>query len=449
MNRLAVALAADSAATVTAVQGNKIHNSADKLFMLSKKQPVGIMIYGSASLLGVPWETIVKMFRRKLGPREYPKLEDYGAKLLAYLNDNDKLFPQEVQDEHFLLMLRTVLGKLARFIREKLWEDLFADGIKCSEEQTREFATQRIIEWRDRWKQLDDATCFHKNEPRTVLDRHSGKVNNELAALFGDMSLGPEGMGALYELAYMLMTKNDYPPECSSGVVIAGFGEDQHFPVMQAFTLGGIYEGKLKYKLADERRVTSSDPSHVVPFAHTDMVETFLHGISPNYKKKLWTNVLSLIQGLPKLIIDEFSTLGTEDKEALIERLKPITLKSAQHVAQQMKKYSDEQHLAPIRQAITHSPKDQIAHIAASLVNLNSLQKRMSLKPETVGGPVDVAVISKGDGFIWIDRKHYFKPELNPQFFRNYDIPEPRSSQLNDPTDDETGPGDGASGPAG
>jgi len=33
---------------------------------------------------------------------------------------------------------------------------------------------------------------------------------------------------------------------------------------------------------------------------------------------------------------------------------------------------------------------------------------------------IDVAVISKGDGFVWIKRKHYFKAELNPQFFANY-----------------------------
>ena len=39
---------------------------------------------------------------------------------------------------------------------------------------------------------------------------------------------------------------------------------------------------------------------------------------------------------------------------------------------------------------------------------------------ETVGGPIDVAVISKGDGFIWIKRKHYFSTELNPCFNQNY-----------------------------
>jgi len=48
------------------------------------------------------------------------------------------------------------------------------------------------------------------------------------------------------------------------------------------------------------------------------------------------------------------------------------------------------------------------------------LKRRWSLEWETVGGPIDVAVISKGDGFIWIKRKHYLRPELNPQFFEKY-----------------------------
>lgn len=37
-----------------------------------------------------------------------------------------------------------------------------------------------------------------------------------------------------------------------------------------------------------------------------------------------------------------------------------------------------------------------------------------------VGGPIDVAVISKGDGLIWIKRKHYFDRDLNQHFFSNY-----------------------------
>jgi hypothetical protein len=69
-------------------------------------------------------------------------------------------------------------------------------------------------------------------------------------------------------------------------------------------------------------------------------------------------------------------------------------------------------------------PKDELAAMAESLVNLTSLKRKMSLGEETVGGPIDVAIISKGEGLIWIRRKHYFKKELNPHFFVRYGIAE-------------------------
>ncbi len=58
--------------------------------------------------------------------------------------------------------------------------------------------------------------------------------------------------------------------------------------------------------------------------------------------------------------------------------------------------------------------------MAESLVTITSLKRKFTLEAETVGGPIDVAVISKGDGFIWIKRKHYFEASSNPQFFANY-----------------------------
>ena len=73
MNRMGIALAADSVVSIYAngVQ-KKRHDSAAKLFMLSEWHPVGIMVYNNASLLGVPWETILKLFRRFLGTAWFP-----------------------------------------------------------------------------------------------------------------------------------------------------------------------------------------------------------------------------------------------------------------------------------------------------------------------------------------------------------------------------------------
>ena len=45
-----------------------------------------------------------------------------------------------------------------------------------------------------------------------------------------------------------------------------------------------------------------------------------------------------------------------------------------------------------------------------------SLKERVTQPTESVGGAIDVAVISKGDGFIWIKRKRYFDPDLNLRF---------------------------------
>lgn len=98
MNRMAVALAADSAVTIG--DGQKIYNSVNKLFMLSKYQPVGVMVHGNAELIGVPWESIIKTFRRELGKKQFDTLKEYGDCFLTYVNGNEFLFSEAIQEKH-------------------------------------------------------------------------------------------------------------------------------------------------------------------------------------------------------------------------------------------------------------------------------------------------------------------------------------------------------------
>lgn len=53
-------------------------------------------------------------------------------------------------------------------------------------------------------------------------------------------------------------------------------------------------------------------------------------------------------------------------------------------------------------------------------MNITSLKRKVSTDQDTVGGPTDVAIISKVDGFVWIKRKHYFGIDLNPHFSKKY-----------------------------
>ena len=68
-----------------------------------------------------------------------------------------------------------------------------------------------------------------------------------------------------------------------------------------------------------------------------------------------------------------------------------------------------------VMEMVASLPKDELGAMAESLVNLTKFKRRVTKEEETVGGPIDVAVITKGDGFVWIRRKHYFRPELNPR----------------------------------
>jgi hypothetical protein len=67
------------------------------------------------------------------------------------------------------------------------------------------------------------------------------------------------------------------------------------------------------------------------------------------------------------------------------------------------------------------------------MVDLTKKFSRFKPGAPTVGGPVELAAISKHEGFRWVRRKHYFDRELNPlsEFKCNY-VPEERAHGTHD-----------------
>lgn len=46
---------------------------------------------------------------------------------------------------------------------------------------------------------------------------------------------------------------------------------------------------------------------------------------------------------------------------------------------------------------------------------------RVLTGPDSVGGPIDVAGISRHEGFKWVSRKHYYSVEFNPRGPHDHD----------------------------
>ncbi len=62
LNKLAVALAADSAVTSMG-KSKKVFNTADKLFELSAKHPIACMIFSGGQFMQAPLPVLIKDFR--------------------------------------------------------------------------------------------------------------------------------------------------------------------------------------------------------------------------------------------------------------------------------------------------------------------------------------------------------------------------------------------------
>ena len=101
MNRNAIAMAADSAVTV----GNHeaIHNSANKLFSLSRIAPVGAIIYSNTAFMGVPFEIILKEYKKFLGNSTFDSLNQYFEEFISFLLRNSDLFRFPLNEENFVM----------------------------------------------------------------------------------------------------------------------------------------------------------------------------------------------------------------------------------------------------------------------------------------------------------------------------------------------------------
>ena len=73
---------------------------------------------------------------------------------------------------------------------------------------------------------------------------------------------------------------------------------------------------------------------------------------------------------------------------------------------------------AELNSVVDHLSKKELAEVAHSLVELTWRKRRYSNDVESVGGPIDVAILTRNEGFIWVRRKHYFEMDLNPGYER-------------------------------
>jgi hypothetical protein len=411
LNKQGVAIAADSAVTVSGLGGRKVYNSANKIFTLSKYHPVGVSIYNSAQFMGIPWEILIKEYRKKLDTKSFPKLINYQTDFFEWLKNNSYFLTEKNIDFlffDFLSFLQTIIND---FIRVNKIKSNVIEQDKLSI-----FLNEYVKNDIPKHKKIESLKDLNKDELLVQLNTLTPRIikilNENFNSHFDEENFDTELINAYYE--YLI---HDQFLQFT-GLIFTGYGDTELFPRLFPVNISIVINGLLRYNI-DEQKVAIIDNENnscIRPFAQTDVIDTILQGISPELNDLSsnvfgdfmngFVNEIRGIKGMPQQVKEQLGKLNIQDY--------------VNNYQSQFGNIIRQKYVNPLMGAVSQLSKEDLAEMAESLVYLTYLKRRFTMAEESVGGPVDIAVITKGDGFIWIKRKHYFKPELNQSFFKKY-----------------------------
>ena len=423
MNRNAIVLAADSATTVTSWNNGQVEKryfkGANKLFELTRHSPVGLMIYGSASLHGVPWELVIKAFREDLKSEKHDALHGYAAHFFEYVQRNERLFPAEAKSTALVELIGGAAFRLQALIATKL--GLAEDG---PFEGLDEAAVTHAIDGVE--QSLDerpvDSPLVEADISAAVASMgevYKNAVGDRLQLFLQGSPEVKLLAGRFAEVLIKLALKEfkSYAP--LTGIVVAGYGKDDYYPSLEVFQCYGFIGDRLLFQRSDEESKAMDTTAEAViqPFATTSMIETFRFGVSPDIVAGAFGSIRDTLQSFAKDVVRE-----CENHSGITDgRLEELVGEAADEHSHAWVNQMRNMHFLPLSKVIHSLPIQDMAALAQSLIELESLKERVTKPSESVSGPIDVAVISKHDGFVWLERKHYFRPELNPRFFNRRD----------------------------
>lgn len=425
INNTGIALAADSAVTMEYNRLVKINNSAEKLFELTKHHPVGIMIYNNATLGGSPWELIIKSYRAYLENRYFEHLQDYVHDFIDFINKNTDLITSEMRDNCAINLVIDNLKGLIDYIKDNNIVRYLNEnpGVELDNAIFQEIVKTQLISEISILQNnhfFDGFNEIHLENAEAYISYVIRPYLPSIIVLDNGESVGDDLIELLVKYSSLLICKI-HTSRTFSGIVITGYGNNEYYPSISTFHIYGIFRDNLMISHVPEKsHMQITDNGHVIPFAQEGEVLTFMDGCNPNIIKFNATLRDEVFDKLNNYINNNlYPVINNQALEQHfrneIQQLKSSLVSEYNH---KLYNYIHTNHTNKMTTMLQSLGKADLAYMAESLVNLTAFKRKVSHDYETVGGPVDVAVLSKYDGFVWVKRKHYFPRELNSSFFK-------------------------------
>jgi hypothetical protein len=389
MNGFGVALASDSAMTVGA--RTRTYETAEKIIPLPEPHRLAAMIAGNSRIGNLPYSLLLGEWTRQLGSKALRSVRSYHENFIDWLQSNSQLLAEDTEETQVL-----------HFVENRLRQLSESFAARKSEDQTFEFQ-QLISEWTSEVREYGRLEGLSEADALNLMTKYSAKIDERIEYFLRDIEGYTEQRIALsgYFAAF-------YSSEwmTNSTLVFAGYGEKDILPSFVRIDISGLAQGRVTHQITQTWELTANtNPLWGICLpAQSDAIDQYLRGHDENFFGQIAETALTSISELGNQIVEQL-----ELDDELAHRVKDIISEHQSKLDGMLdearSRFTEDNYLTSLRQTMSSLAPADLVDVSRSLIELQALRQTTTGQLNTVGGPIDVAMISPLTGFEWIRHK--------------------------------------------
>ena len=409
LNKQGVAIAADSAVTRGRIKDGsrqqKVTKNGNKMIRLSEAVPVAVMITGNADYLQIPWEVIVRRYRQRRGTVAHSTVEDASHDFFDYIQSDPVFWGDDCGMEYVRFLAKNIHDKIVN----SNWDaaERNPDGSLCRPATFVKTFCRSASSLRKKLER--GGICPHFKD--YSIDQFRSAIDGDIFLRISDNypdEVLTKIRESLEETVWTVLRTRAKGGHYAT-LVFSGYGKDQEFPSLVSAVVCEGFDRRVSYHVRPEDIVCISDdkPVAICPFAQDDVIRSVLRGIHTDWSGDAGDVFRRIVN--PNFG-DVFGSFYDEDDPGVEFRrmLAEVETDDLHHqfYKEGMRLLDKNQH--EWEKLLKDSDLESLASLADCLIDLTGFQRILTFSPEGVGGPVDVAVISKNNGFTWLRRKNWY-----------------------------------------
>jgi hypothetical protein len=366
-----VAIASDSAVTT----GSRVLDTAEKIFPIPEPHQMAVIVSGWVNIHGFPIGVLLGEWFSTLGESRLPSARSYSESFVRFLNSSNLFSP-----ESSLRYLQVVFDELFNDVSQIDLEHSNTDGNEDIEAKARTY--------RDSLLSYSPLDGFDEEYGNDLFDRY---ITLENVESWRECWL-PHPTDVEVHVFKQLLSRYVKRSLIGSwtGIAFVGFGANEIMPSFFKRDIRAVLAGRTLGRLWDERTFSPAEGENYVgyfPLAQSDAIDAFVRGYRAEFVTAATDAVARRLTGV-RDVEDDIST-------ELLEIVSATSVEALQQGINQ----SDQ--LERFMRNIATIPIRSLVSVAQSLIQVQALSAMLSYDLQTVGGPVDAAVITRREGFVW------------------------------------------------